>query len=64
MAPFTGGVAVVNAHVVEPVSIDCRDRLGDAVEKRVRTDEARSRVGLRLCGQMLGAAEADLQPQD
>ena len=42
--------------------VDRDQRLGDAVEKAVGADEADARMRLGLRDQMLGAAEADLEP--
>ena len=42
--------------------VDRRQRLGHAVDERLGADEAGARIGLRLPDQMLGAAEADFEP--
>ena len=42
--------------------VDRGERLRHAVDERLDADEADARIGLRLRDQMLGAAEADFEP--
>ena len=56
------GVVGVQADVGELLALDGAQRLDDAVLERLAADQADVRVGARLPQQMLGPAEADLEP--
>ena len=47
---------------MQTLRFDRGERLGHPVEERLDADEAAGRIGSRLRDQMLGAAEADLEP--
>jgi len=55
-------VAIVNPDIVEAPLFDGGEKLGDAVDIGLAADEADARVGRGLPGEVLAAAEADLEP--
>ena len=55
-------VLVPDADIVEPLVLDRGQKLRHAVHERLAADEVDVGVGARLGGQMLAAAEADLEP--
>src|SRR6185369_7222172 len=56
------GVVGMEPDVGELLLLDLREQRGEAVEEGLAADEADPRMTLRLPGQMLAAAEADLEP--
>ena len=56
-------VAGANPDVGELLLVDRRQQLGDAVDEGLAADEADVRLFARPGGQMLAAAEADLEPE-
>src|SRR5205807_2657813 len=56
-----GGVAEMQADVVETTRLDQRQRLRHAVDERLAPDEARARMRRRFRTEMLAPAEADLE---
>src|SRR5215218_2793639 len=56
-----GSIAVPEADVRQAVALDRRQELRHAVDEGLAADEARLRAGARLGGEMLAAAEADLE---
>ncbi len=51
-----------NAHILRLVLIQKNQKTGDAVDERLASDQTGLGIGRRLRGQMLAAAETDLQP--
>ena len=56
------GVVAEHADVGEAVALDVAEQLDDAVHERLAADQADVGVAARLPGEVLAAAEADLQP--
>jgi hypothetical protein len=54
-------VGMMQADVGKRLGIDCRKRLGDAIDERLGPDEADARIGLGARDQVLGPAEADFK---
>lgn len=52
----------VNTDIPDAVSVDLAQKAPDTVDERLTADHADIRVSARLRGQMLPAAEADLEP--
>src|SRR5262249_35976048 len=57
------GVAEMQADICRRVLVDRNERLGHRINESVGGDEPDPRVGQRLRDEMLGAAEANLEPQ-
>ena len=55
-------IAVMDADIAEPLLLDERQQLGDAIDERLGADEIDFGMKRGLMRQMLAAAEADLEP--
>ena len=56
------GIARPNAHIGEMLALDLPEQRGHAVDVGLAADQADIGMGLGLGGEMLAAAEADLEP--